>query len=187
MSSPLIDVDLDRVFAAAGEVGAHTVVETHVPERFWTGLDDVDRIAGHLNTAAVAAADHGIRIGYHNHWWELERRFDGRTALEALVDRLRPEVVLEVDVYWAAVGGEDVPALLGRLGERVRFLHLKDGPVNHENTQQLPAGRGALPMPEILDAVPEVEAGAVEFDDYAGDIFDGIAASFAYLDPRVSR
>jgi sugar phosphate isomerase/epimerase len=185
MTSSLIDTDLDAVFAAAKEIGAHTVVDTFVPEEFWTSEDDVDRIAGHLNEAAVRAADHGLRTGYHNHWWEIERRFAGRTALEALADRLRPEVVLEVDAYWAAVGGEDVPDLLGRLGDRVRFLHLKDGPVNAENVQQLPAGQGRLPIPEILDAVPRLEAGVVEFDDYAGDIFEGVAASFAYLQPRI--
>jgi sugar phosphate isomerase/epimerase len=186
MSSPLIDVDLDAVFSAATELGANTVVETFVPEQFWTTADDVARIAGHLNAAAVAAAGHGLRVGYHNHWWEIERRFAGRSALETLAGLLRPEVVLEVDAYWAAVGGEDVPALLGRLGDRVRFLHLKDGPINRENLQQLPAGQGSLPIPAILDAAPHLEAGAVEFDEYAGDIFQGIAESFAYLNPRIA-
>ena len=28
------------------------------------------RIAAMLNAAREAAADHGIRVGYHNHWWE---------------------------------------------------------------------------------------------------------------------
>lgn len=185
MTSSLIDVDLEAVFTAANRLGANTVVDTFIPEEFWTSDDDVTRIADHLNAAAVKAADYGLRVGYHNHWWELERRFAGRTALETLADRLRPEVVLEVDAYWVAVGGEDVLGLLGRVSDRVRFLHLKDGPVNRENTQQLPAGQGKLPWPEILDAVPHLEAGAVEFDDYTGDVFEAIAASFAYLNPKV--
>ena len=186
MTSPLIDADLDAVFAAATQMGATTVVETFVPEQFWTSEADVDRIAASLNTAAERAADHGLRGGYHNHWGELERRCGGTTALEALVDRLRPEVVLEVDVYWVAVGGEDVLALLGRLADRVRFLHLKDGPVNRENLQQRPAGQGRLPFPEILDAAPNLEAGVVEFDEYDGDIFEGIATSLAYFEPKIT-
>jgi sugar phosphate isomerase/epimerase len=184
MSSSLVDVDVAPIFSAARDLGATAVIDTFIPEQFWTSEEDVDRIAGHLNAAAVTAADYGLRVGYHNHWWELERQFAGRTALEALVDRLRPEVVLEVDTYWVAVGGEDVVALLRRLADRVRFLHLKDGPINHDNLQQQPAGQGKMPIPEILQAAPQVEVGAVEFDEYAGDIFDAIAASLAYLSER---
>ena len=39
-----------------------------------------------------------------------------RPALEVLAGSLDAGVLLEVDTYWAAVGGQDVPALLGRLG-----------------------------------------------------------------------
>ncbi|GAA4442143.1 sugar phosphate isomerase/epimerase family protein [Phytohabitans houttuyneae] len=187
-TSPLVALpgrevpDVEEVFAAARELGATAVIDTYIPEEHWTSRADVATIAAGLN----AAAEHGLRVGYHNHWWELERRFDGRTALEVLADDLRPEVVLEIDVYWVAVGGEDVLALLDRLGDRVRFLHLKDGPISRDNTQQLPAGRGKLPIDEIIATTPQVEAGAVEFDEYAGDIFEGIAASFDYLRPRTA-
>jgi sugar phosphate isomerase/epimerase len=186
MTSSLVDVDLDAVFTAAKELGAGTVIDTFVPERFWTSEADVDRIAGHLDKAAERAADYGLRVGYHNHWWELERRFGGRTALECLADRVRPDVVLEVDAYWAAVGGENVVELLGRQRDRVRFLHLKDGPIDRDNLRQLPAGGGRMPWPEILDAVPLLEAGVVEFDEYDGDVFEAVAASFAYFDARIT-
>ncbi|GGK81671.1 sugar phosphate isomerase/epimerase family protein [Mangrovihabitans endophyticus] len=193
-TSPLTDVnvadtgpiDHDAVFAAAVEVGAGTVVDTFIPEQFWSSPDDVARIAEGLNRAAVTANGYGLRVGYHNHWWELERRWNGSTALELLVDALRPEVVMEIDAYWVAVGGEDVLALLDRLGERVRFLHLKDGPISRNNLEQQPAGKGSLPIAEIIEATPQVEAGAVEFDAYAGDIFEGIAAAYAYLQPRTA-
>jgi sugar phosphate isomerase/epimerase len=186
MTSSLIDADLDAVFSAATELGAHTVVDTFIPEQFWTDESDAVRIAGQLNTAAEKAKEYGLRVGYHNHWWELERRFSGRTALETMADRLSPEVVLEIDAYWVAVGGEDVVELLGRQTDRVHFLHLKDGPVNRENLQQRPAGQGRMPWPEILDAVPDLEVGVVEFDMYAGDIFEGVGASFAYFEPRIT-
>jgi sugar phosphate isomerase/epimerase len=186
MTSSLIDADLDAVFSAATELGAHTVVDTFIPEQFWTDESDAVRIAGQLNTAAEKAKEYGLRVGYHNHWWELERRFSGRTALETMADRLSPEVVLEIDAYWVAVGGEDVVRLLGRQTDRVHFLHLKDGPINRENLQQRPAGQGRMPWPEILDAVPNLEVGVVEFDMYAGDIFQGVGASFAYFEPRIT-
>ena len=88
--------------------------------------------------------------------------------------------MLELDTYWAAVGGQDVPALLGRLGDRVRMLHLKDGPINRDNAAQLPLGGGAMPVAEILAAATAAELAVLEFDDYAGDLFEGIAAGYAF-------
>ncbi|GGL97873.1 sugar phosphate isomerase/epimerase family protein [Nakamurella endophytica] len=185
MTASLVDVDVDPVFPIAVDLGAHTVIETFVPDQFWGSVDAVQHIADQLNAAAAKAADFGLRVAYHNHWWELEHRYDGKTALEALVDRLDPAVLLEVDAYWVAVGGQDPVDLVGRLSDRVHFLHLKDGPVNHDNSQQRPAGQGDLPIEAIIAAAPQLEVGVIEFDDYAGDVFDAVAQSFAYLDAQV--
>jgi sugar phosphate isomerase/epimerase len=130
--------------------------------------------------AAKAAAEHGLRVGYHNHWWELQSRVGGRPALEMLADRLDPAVLLEVDAYWATAGGVDTPALLGRLGGRVCALHIKDGDLATDGSGQLPAGRGRVPMAEVLAAAPAALR-VVEFDRYDGDIFAALAASLAYL------
>jgi sugar phosphate isomerase/epimerase len=175
MTSPLLDADYDTVFSTAVALGAHTVIETFVPEEHWTTLDDVQSIADRLNAAAAKAAEFGLRVGYHNHWWELEHRFDGRTALDQLVDRLDPRVVLEVDAYWVAVGGVDPVEYVASQADRVRFLHLKDGPVTRDNKQQVPAGQGSMPLAEIIAAASNLEVVVVEFDDYAGDVFDAIA------------
>ena len=70
--------------------------------------------------------------------------------------------------------------MLGRLGDRVVALHLKDGPLNGNVTEQLPLGQGELPAIEIIAAAKALEFPVLEFDAYAGDIFDGIAASYAY-------
>ncbi|MBB5789470.1 TIM barrel protein [Jiangella mangrovi] len=186
MTSPLFDVDLDDVFAKATELGASAVIESYLPEPYWTSLDDIVATADRLNNAAAKAADHGLRVGYHNHWWEIDQSFeDGLTALESLEARLDPRIVFELDAYWVAVGGQDVPAYVAKLAQRVAFLHLKDGPVNRNNIEQQPAGKGTLPWTDILAAAPNLEAGAVEFDEYDGDIFDAIAASHAYLNPQV--
>ena len=122
------------------------------PSEEWGTEDGVHAIADDLAAAAERAAGHGLRVGYHNHHWELANVFGGRTALELFAERAGPEVVLELDTYWAAVGGQDVPALLGRLGDRVRLLHLKDGPITRDNEQQLPLGGGAMPVAAILAA-----------------------------------
>ena len=68
------------------------------------------------------------------------------------------------------------------LGDRVVAIHLKDGPVTKDTAAQLPAGQGDVGIWRILAAAKNLEVGVVEFDDYAGDIFEGVAASLTYLE-----
>ena len=181
MTGTLVRADRGPVFATANELGAHVVIDTLVREEHWTTAGDIARTADELNVAASEAAAHGLTVGYHNHWWEFGHSFGGRTGFDVLVDALDPAVALEVDAYWAAVGGQDVVPYLAMLGDRIRFLHVKDGPLTRDNKQQQPVGRGSLPIWDILAVLPGLEIGVVEFDDYAGDMFDAIAASLAYL------
>lgn len=176
----VLGADLDALLAAATRTGTTTVIDPFIPEELWTTREQVAAIAARLTEAADRAADHGVRIGYHNHWWELEQRIDGTPALEVFADHLGDGVVLEVDTYWSAVGGVDPVGLLERLGERVVALHVKDGPVTRETERQQPAGSGELPIAAILAAAPQARP-VIEFDAYAGDLFDGIAESIRFV------
>jgi sugar phosphate isomerase/epimerase len=142
--------------------------------------DGVAKLARDLNEAAVRAAEHGLRLGYHNHDFELSSRIGGRPALEVLADALDPAVILEVDTYWAAVGGQDVPGLLGRLGDRVRYLHVKDGPVTKDDPMTA-VGGGVMPVAEILAAGSSAEWHVVELDHCATDMLTAVGDSLAWL------
>ena len=176
----LADGDLGRIFDTAADLGIGTVIHPFTPPTQWSTRDDVERVAELLNSAAEQAATSGLRVAYHNHDWEVRLELDGRSSLELLADLVDPSVALEVDTYWAAVGGQDVPALLGALGERVVALHLKDGPLTGVTADQLPLGSGELPAAQVLAAATALEVPVIEFDAYAGDIFDGVAAAYAY-------
>lgn len=179
--APLLSQDQDQIFAAARDLGIGTVIEPYRPAEHWQSAADIQATAAQLNAAARKGAEYGIRVGYHNHQWELESSIDGRPALEYFADLLDPELVLEVDTFWVAVGGQDPVDVLTRLGDRVRFIHIKDGPLTTDTMAQLPAGRGAVAVRDVIKAATSLEVGVVEFDDYAGDIFEGIAASLAFL------
>lgn len=171
---------LDAALGAAARLGVTMIIDPYVPEEHWASREDIEAIAAALNDAAHRAADQGVTVGYHNHWWEFESRIDGRSALEVLADQLDVRVVLELDTYWCAVGGEDPVAVLGRLGERVAALHIKDGPITRDNDAQQPAGSGRMPMAALLDAAPRARP-ILEFDGYAGDLFDGVGQGIAFL------
>jgi sugar phosphate isomerase/epimerase len=179
--APLLSQDQDQIFAAARALGMETVIEPYITAEHWQSAEDVRATAEKLNAAARKAADYGIRVGYHNHQWELESTIDGQSALEYFAGLLDPEVVLEVDTYWVAVGGQDPVEVLTRLGDRVRLIHIKDGPLTTDTKAQLPAGKGKVAVLDVIAAAKSLEVGVVEFDDYSGDIFDGIAQSLAFL------
>ena len=87
-----------------GELGCPRVIVPWMPEADRATADDVRRFAAELGEFARRIAAHGIRLGYHNHEFEFAP-LDGTTVWDVLLAELPPEVELELDVYWAAVGG----------------------------------------------------------------------------------
>ncbi|GAA2060824.1 sugar phosphate isomerase/epimerase [Catenulispora yoronensis] len=180
----LREPDPAPVFEAVAVLGTDLVIlPAGIPEQQFTTREGLEQAAELLNSLSAKAAEHGLRLGYHNHWWEFEPVLDGRHALEILVGLTAPEVVFEIDTYWAAVGGADPAAVLGRLADRVVALHVKDGPIV-KGEPHVAVGTGAMPVPAILAAAPADAWRVVELDECATDIFEALGASLAYLDGR---
>ncbi|MFT4214123.1 MAG: sugar phosphate isomerase/epimerase [Microbacterium sp.] len=175
----------------AAELGLEFLVDPFVEAARWQSRDEIEKTAERLNGAVDAAAARGIRLGYHNHSHEFHHQVDGISAYELFASLLDERVALELDVFWAATGGQDVPALLERLGARVRLLHAKDGVIGEDPflaedrskvvLDQRIAGEGSVPLAEILRAASAAELVVIEFDRYDGDIFDAIEKSGVWL------
>ncbi|HET9649865.1 MAG TPA: sugar phosphate isomerase/epimerase [Microlunatus sp.] len=176
----LLRGDVDAILDLAAELGIKTVIDPMVDPERWKTVEGIAGIAEQLNAAAEKAASRGLTVGYHNHWFEVETDFDGRTGLDVLADHLAPEVVLEVDTYWAYVGGADVPALLKRLGDRVVALHIKDGDGTRDNKNQVAVGSGIVPVWDYIATAPNALV-VVELDDSLGDRLEAVRASRDYL------
>jgi len=175
----LVGADQEAIFESAARLGIQTVVDPRVQDEHWGGGANVAGVAALLEDAARVGAAYGIGVGYHNHAFELETRSEGRPVLAVLADAA-PHVRLEVDTYWAAVGGVDPVQLLTELGDRVFALHLKDGPITPDTTEQLPLGEGAMLVRQILDAAPTALR-VLELDDSRVDAFVALGRSLAYL------
>lgn len=179
----------DEVFAAAKTLGMTTVIDPFVAPERWQSVEEITKTADALNAAARAAAAHGITVGYHNHNQEFYK-IDGRFALDIFAELLDENIIFEVDLYWASAGGADIVALLERLGNRVKALHVKDGSLSPLPTidsvpvDQVPAGTGVVALGAALDAASSAEYAIVEFDAYPGDIWQGVTESFEFLTAR---
>ena len=82
-------------------------------------------------STAVASRppSHGLRLGYHNHWWELEPRDRRRTRARSAGRAARPARSSSRSTPTGPRSAAPTsPALLRRLGDRVLALHVKDGP-----------------------------------------------------------
>jgi sugar phosphate isomerase/epimerase len=176
----LLGQDVAVIFEAAKKVGVTSVIDPSIDRTRWTTKEDIASSAASLNEIAKQAADHGLTIGYHNHWWETENRIGGAPALQVFADHLDAGVVLEVDTYWAELGGVSAADLLRVLGERVQLIHVKDGGLTHDDQDQVAVGSGKLDILDILAASPQALR-VVELDGFNGDVFDALADSFAYL------
>ena len=173
--------DLERIFHASTTLGFGTLIDPHIDESRWTTREDVEAIARELSALAPRAADHGLLLGYHNHAFEFSNRIDGVSAYEVFADALSDDVVLELDTYWVQVGGDDPVAVIGKYGDKVQFLHVKDGDGSHDDKQQVAVGNGIMPIREIIAAAPDA-LHVVELDDHDGDVLQAVADSYTFLE-----
>lgn len=114
-------------------------------------------------TLAANLKPKGMQLGFHNHAVEL-KVFEGRTGLEWFAEAAGPDVILTIDVAWAARGGQDPAALLRRLKGHVWNIHAKDNAPEGTNADQrgfTTLGQGTVNWDAVLPAARE--AGATWF------------------------
>jgi len=147
----------------------------------FSDLDQIKKAADRFNRAAELARTRGMRVGYHNHSWEVATDFDGRSGLEVFYELCDPEVIAEIDVYWALVGGRDPVELVRALGDRVALLHVKDGDGGGELTSSA-LGTGVVDLPAVLAAAPAAQLHIVELEGMDDDtIWPALDMSARYL------
>ena len=184
-SGHIADLSADPFTASLDDlqaVGCNTVVGAFLPPASFADLDAVKRSADVLNAANARASARRIKFGYHNHWWEFETMIDGRSAWSHLIPLLDPDVFIELDVYWATVGGADPVAVVGDLADRLRILHVKDGPADDPKSAMVAVGSGSVDIRGVLTAArSRAQWHVVELDRCDTDMFEAVAASYTFL------
>jgi sugar phosphate isomerase/epimerase len=88
-------------------------------------------------------------------------KFDGKTALELLLDAAGPKLQSELDVAWVARSGTDPAEFLGTLNGRVFAIHAKDNaPAGTAENERgfATLGTGVLDWKTILPAAKKTGA-----------------------------
>lgn len=173
--------EADRILDANEELGAEVLVWSMEREEFDSPVA-IARGVERVNEAAERAAARGMRIAYHNHFAEFSQRFAGRQAYDLLLELLDDRVLVELDAYWAVMGGADPAEVLARLGERARFVHVKDGPaLSYEEDVMVPIGEGGIDWARTLTAPSGLRWHIVELERLHIDTFEALRRSYDHL------
>jgi sugar phosphate isomerase/epimerase len=144
---------------------------------------DFDRAGRHLRER------YGLTFCYHNHGYEFIPHGNG-TLWDVLMAETDPQnVAVELDLLWVQHPGADPVAILDRLGNRVKLLHLKDlrrgvrgdfsGGTPVENDVAL--GTGQIDLPAVLAAARRAGVEHYYIEDESPSIGTQVPQSIAYL------
>ena len=183
---------LDATLQEVKGRGFKFVVMPYIPVEHRGGPDMFKKLADTLNRSGERAKSNGLRLCYHNHAFEY-KPVDGKTGLELLMSNTQKDLVsLELDIFWASVGGHDPVEILKTYSGRIPLLHLKDKLRAFTKTQYnetVPPetfkeiGSGSINIPAVLKAADNagVEHYFVEQDHTPGDPIESLRKSFEYL------
>ncbi|MFE3165383.1 sugar phosphate isomerase/epimerase family protein [Streptomyces sp. NPDC059224] len=173
--------DAEELLDTNEELGAEVLVWSMEREEF-DSPEAIRRGVERINEGAERAAARGMRIAYHNHFAEFSQEFGGRRAYDLLLELLDDRVLVELDAYWAVMGGADPAAVLAGLGERARFVHVKDGPaVSYEEDVMVPIGEGGIDWTRTLGRPSGLRWHIVELERLHIETFEALRRSYDHL------
>ena len=89
-------------------------------------LKELQVICDYFNAVGAKCAALGMKFGYHNHAYEMEKVEDA-IMIEYLLENTNPEhVFYQIDVYWAVYGHYSPADLFNKYPGRFTLLHIKD-------------------------------------------------------------
>lgn len=115
-----------------------------------------------IRTLSDKIRPHGCRILYHNHddeFQKIRRRGNTQTAMDALRDLAGEDLLLQLDIGWAGMAGDEVK-IAENYGNQIVSIHLKDFYPDYRSDRYCrknlpteafaPIGSGAIATGKIL-------------------------------------
>ena len=174
------DASKDIVLEMVEAYGMDCVCIAFMPPTEFESIDSIKSACEKLNRAGEFADSNGFALGYHNHWWEF-KQLDGQPTLDLMLDEMDDRVFLQIDTYWAQVGGLDAVEVVKQAGARAPLIHLKDGSLDKDDNMTA-VGHGKMDVPAIVEATAETATWhIVELDRCATDMLEAVHDSYTYL------
>lgn len=158
-------------------------------DKLYSSIEGTRELAKIYNNANKFAKANGLSFGLHNHWWEFRNKVDGKFVYEVLLEELDKDIFFEIDIYWVKVAGHQPDKIIKQFGDRVKLMHIKDGPaefnqnlISDNPDPMTPLGKGTQNLPAIFESAPAgCEWFVLEMDTSAIDVYDALKQSIEYM------
>lgn len=97
----------------------------------------------------------GYGFGWHNHHFEFWKTESGKTPMEIILSTAA-DIEWEMDVAWVKRGNEDPVTWMGRFGDRISAVHVKDIASEGENADEdgwADVGHGVMNWNSLINEV----------------------------------
>jgi sugar phosphate isomerase/epimerase len=91
-------------------------------------LQEAQERAANLNKYGKVGKKFGVKMLVHNHTGEFEKLTDSdKTEYDVYLSECDPEIVtMQLDLGWATIAGQDIPAMFKKNPGRFELWHIKD-------------------------------------------------------------
>ena len=182
----------DATLEAAANLKLRYLVFGYVAKGHRETADQFKQIAERANRAGEMCRKAEIQLCYHNHAFEFAKLSEGKRGWDVFVEEFDPKLMpFELDVFWAAIAGNDPVKMIRELKGRIVQLHLKDlkaGVATLTDESKTPrdafqeVGDGTVDWNAVLQAAEETGVDQCHVEqDQSPDPLASIAQSMAYL------
>ena len=146
----------------AAALGQKYLIVPIPPFSIWDKMqaEDFQFMASQLNKAAEIAKKSGIKVGYHNHFWEFRTLANGDKGYDILLKETDPKLVcFEMDLFWVKKSGIKPEDYFSKYPHRFPMWHVKD--MDKNNTAVITGGAlDQKPSMDILKGISYAEVGS---------------------------
>jgi sugar phosphate isomerase/epimerase len=203
---------IEKYIEIAHELGQKYIIAPVTPMDDLNNLSvsDYQYAAEQLNKAGEMSKKAGIKMGYHNHFWEFRNFANGTKGLDILIAFTEPDLVdFELDIFWIEKAGVSPQSYFEKYPGRFPLWHIKDIDKNYahevvgEKFDKLPldsltqahvryteVGTGAIDYPNIVRSANQsgLQFAFVEQDEiYIPNKFESIKKSYEYVQKFLTK
>ena len=186
-------VPLERTVEYLAWVHLNSSIDHFILSSSMASVRQAEQQAAYMSDLAELLSKEGCHLLYHNHARELRVLSNGQTALDRFFAVCSPKVLLQLDVGWAGIAGDEEKTA-AKFSQRIASLHFKDFVAETRSlyteetmpTERFAAvGSGDIHSAEVLamrDSFPQFGGTLIIDQDHSnGDIFEDVAAGLGWL------
>lgn len=202
---------IEKYIEIAAELGQQYVIAPVNPMHDLNNLqvEDYQYAAEQLNKAGELAKQAGIKVGYHNHFWEFRQFANNTRGLDIMLAFTERDLVaFELDIFWIEKAGLNPLSYIEKYPGRFEMWHVKDMDKQFTKTvigpdfDQAPldsifkevkyteVGAGSIDFANIIQAAEKsglVHAFVEQDDIYLENKFDSIKKSYDYVQKYLAK